>query len=93
MTNIEEIGDHPQSKLVNAGVSCITSGPIYKPELFPRRGESPKMVNNSPFTELLMIQARLICNAELALALQFIITNAYYSVACNTKVSVRATLK
>ena len=30
---------------------------------------------------------------KLALALQFIVTNAYFSVACNTKVSVRATLK
>ena len=30
---------------------------------------------------------------KLALALQFIVMNAYFSVACNTKVSVRATLK
>ena len=30
---------------------------------------------------------------KLALALQFIVTNAYFSVACNTKVSVHATLK
>ena len=30
---------------------------------------------------------------KLALALQFIVTNAYFSVVCNTKVSVRATLK
>ena len=30
---------------------------------------------------------------KLALALQFIVTNAYFSVACNTKVSVGATLK
>ena len=30
---------------------------------------------------------------KLSLALQFIITNANFSVACNTKVSVRATLK
>ena len=30
---------------------------------------------------------------KLALALQLIVTNAYFSVACNTKVSVRATLK
>ena len=30
---------------------------------------------------------------KLALALQFIVTNAYFSVACNTKVSGRATLK
>ena len=30
---------------------------------------------------------------KLVLALQFIVTNAYFSVACNTKVSVRATLK
>ena len=30
---------------------------------------------------------------KLALALQFIVTNAYFSVACNTKVSVRATQK
>ena len=30
---------------------------------------------------------------KLALVLQFILTNAYFSVACNTKVSVRATLK
>ena len=30
---------------------------------------------------------------KLALALQFIVTNTYFSVACNTKVSVRATLK
>ena len=30
---------------------------------------------------------------KLVLALQFIVMNAYFSVACNTKVSVRATLK
>ena len=30
---------------------------------------------------------------KLALALQFTVTNAYFSVACNTKVSIRATLK
>ena len=30
---------------------------------------------------------------KLALALQFIVTNAYFCVACNTKVSVHATLK
>ena len=30
---------------------------------------------------------------KLALALQFIVTNAYFSVACNTKVSIHATLK
>ena len=30
---------------------------------------------------------------KLALALQFIVTNTYFSVACNTKVSVGATLK
>ena len=30
---------------------------------------------------------------KLALALQFIVTNTYFSVACNTKVSVHATLK
>ena len=30
---------------------------------------------------------------KLALALQFIATNTYFSVACNTKVSVRAILK
>ena len=29
---------------------------------------------------------------KLALELQFIVTNAYFSVACNTKVSVRATI-
>ena len=30
---------------------------------------------------------------KLVLALQFIVMNAYFSVACNTKVSIRATLK
>ena len=30
---------------------------------------------------------------KLALVLQFSVTNAYFSVTCNTKVSVRATLK
>ena len=41
----------------------------------------------------LKIELGLFGTLKLALALQFIVMNAYFSVACNTKVSVRATLK
>ena len=48
-----------------------------------------------PATPLIKVQYKLglFGMLKLALALQFIVTNAYFSVACNTKVSVRATLK
>ena len=38
--------------------------------------------------------ARFIWNTEISVSVaQFIVTNAYFSVTCNTKVSVRATLE
>ena len=49
---------------------------------------------NSVFgTQLHTYKLGLFGTLKLVLALQFIVTNAYFSVACNTKVSVRATLK
>ena len=44
---------------------------------------------NHEITQKLGLFGRL----KLALAFQFIVMNAYFSVACNTKVSVHATLK
>ena len=41
----------------------------------------------------LLLKLGLFGTLKLALALQFIVTNTYFSVACNTKISVRATLK
>ena len=43
--------------------------------------------------DFILKQLGLFGTLKLALALQFIVTNAYFGVACNTKVSVRATLK
>ena len=45
------------------------------------------------WTMWLYLELGLFGMLKLALALQFIVTNAYFSVACNTKVSVRATPK
>ena len=42
---------------------------------------------------LTLLELGLFGTLKLAFALQFIVTNAYFSVACSTKVSVRATLK
>ena len=51
----------------------------------------PKTV--SQFFKYVIHELGLFGTLKLALALQFIVMNAYFSVACNTKVSVRATLK
>ena len=49
-------------------------------------GVEPKAIS-------LLSKLGLFGTVKLVLALQFIVTNTYFSVACNTKVSVRATLK
>ena len=52
-----------------------------------------RMADVGPDENGLVNKLGLFGTLKLALVLQFIVMNAYFSVACNTKVSVRATLK
>ena len=62
-----------------------------------RRGQTKWKVEERTFKKILVRDIQkmlgLFGTLKLALALQFIVMNDYFSVACNTKVSVRATLK
>ena len=51
------------------------------------------MLTLAPKISVAILKLGLFGTLKLALVLQFIVTNAYFSVACNTKVSVRGTLK
>ena len=48
---------------------------------------------SNAYISVAILKLGLFGTLKVALALQFIVKNAYFSVACDTKVSIRATLK